>query len=382
MRVAIVHDWLCTFAGSERVLEQMLQVFPQADLFTLVDFLPPAERGWLGSRRIVTSFLQHCPFAKTRYRSYLPLMPLAIEQFDMSGYDLVLSSSHAVAKGVITGPDQIHVSYVYSPIRYAWDLQHQYLHESGLDRGLRGWMAKYLLHTIRRWDVRTAPGVDAFAVLSRFIGRRVRKAYNRGATVIYPPVDLEAFPLRTTKENFYCTASRMVPYKRIDLIVEAFQQMPDKQLVVIGDGPDFSKIRAKAGPNVELLGFQPTPVLADYLQRAKAFLFAPLEDFGIAPLEAQACGTPVIAYGHGGARETILGDVAMPEPTGVFFDEQTVPSLVGAIQTFEAEQDRFQPVACRRNAERFSAVRFRTELSAFVQHIMAHPNAGRAAPGD
>jgi glycosyltransferase involved in cell wall biosynthesis len=318
MRIAIVHDWLTTYAGAERVLEQMLICFPDADLFSLVDFLPPGQRDFIQNKRVTTSFIQRMPWARSKYRSYLPLMPLAIEQFDLSSYDLVISSSHAVAKGVITGPDQLHICMCYSPIRYAWDLQHQYLRESGLDRGMKGWLARCVLHRTRMWDQRTANGVDEFIAISNFIARRIRKAYRRDSTVIYPPVDVESFSLRQDKEDFYLTASRLVPYKRVDLIVEAFSRMPEKKLVVIGAGPEFSRIKASAGHNVDFLGYQPGEVLRDHMQRARAFVFAAEEDFGIAPLEAQACGTPVIAYGKGGALETIRGEESV-EPTGVFF---------------------------------------------------------------
>lgn len=329
MKIAIIADWLTTYAGSERVLEQMIACYAQADVFAVVDFVPEQSRGFLQGKQPVTTFIQKLPGAKRFARHYLPLMPLAVEQLNLSGYDLILSSSHAVAKGVIVGPDQLHISYVHSPIRYAWDLQHQYLKESGLDKKLIGWLARWFLHKIRLWDVRTQFGVDEFLANSRFIARRIHRVYGREATVIYPPVDVDAFSLCETKEDFYLTASRMVPYKRMDLIVEAFAAMPDKTLVVIGDGPDFEKIRAKTTPNVRLMGYQPFSVLLDHMQRAKAFVFAAEEDFGIAPVEAQACGTPVIAFGKGGALETVRGlGVADSEPTGVFFDEQSVTSII------------------------------------------------------
>jgi len=360
MRVALVHDWFTVYAGSERVVEQILRVFPQADVYALVDFLKEEERGFLQGKRAQVSFIQRLPKAQQRYRTYLPLMPLAIEQFDLRGYDLVISSSHAVAKGVITGPDQLHICYCHSPIRYAWDLQHQYLKESGLERGVKSWIARALLHYLRLWDSRTANGVDLFIANSRYIARRILKVYRRQAEVIYPPVDVEAFTLRQDKEDFYLTASRMVPYKRVDLIVEAFSQMPDKRLVVIGDGPEMPKVRAKAGPNVTLLGYQPFEVLMDYMQRAKAFVFAAEEDFGIAPVEAQACGTPVIAFGKGGAAETVVAG-----ETGIFFQDQNVPSLIKAIAEFEKLS--FDPLRVRKNAERFSSERFRREFAALIE---------------
>lgn len=264
MKIAVVHDWLTVYAGAERVLEQILLVYPQADLFCVCDFLPDTERGFLGGRTPKTTFIQKLPSARKHYRNYLPLMPLAIEQLDMSAYDVVISSSHAVAKGVLTGPDQLHISYVYTPIRYAWDLQQQYLRESGLTRWIKSWLARYLLHRIRMWDLRTANGVDVFIGDSGFISRRVWKVYRRKSEVIYPPVALDTFPFQKEKGDFYLTASRLVPYKRVDLIVEAFTKMPDKQLKVIGDGPERAKIEriASGHSNIELLGYQSNEVMA------------------------------------------------------------------------------------------------------------------------
>jgi len=251
------------------VLEQILLCCPQADLFSLVDFLHAGERHFLQGKPVKTSFIQNLPWAQKKYRSYLPLMPLAVEQFDLSDYDLVISSSHAVAKGVLTGPDQLHICMCYSPIRYAWDMQHQYLKETGLDHGVKGLAAKLLLHYIRLWGSRTANGVDEFIAISHFVARRIRKVYGRESTVIYPSVDVERFALHEKKEDFYVTVSRMVSYKRVDLIVEAFNQIPDKRLIVIGDGPEFEKSRAKSRANVTLLCHQPFEVLLDYFQRAK-----------------------------------------------------------------------------------------------------------------
>lgn len=376
MKTAIVNDWLVTYAGAERVLEQMLLIYPGADVFSVVDFIPIGERQFLLDKPTTTTFIQNLPWAKTKYRSYLPLMPLAVEQLDLSGYDIVISSSHAVAKGVLTGPDQLHISYVHSPIRYAWDLQHQYLHETGLDKGLKGWLAKLILHYMRMWDLRTANGVDYFAANSAFIARRVWKVYRREAEVIYPPVNVNDFTLCDQKEDFYLTASRMVPYKKIDLIVEAFSGMPDKKLIVIGDGPDFAKIKAKAGKNVELLGYQPFSVLKKYMQRAKAFVFAAEEDFGITPVEAQACGTPVIAYGKGGATETIRG-LDTDCPTGVFFPEQSIKSLENAVSLFESVCSDIGYYTCRQNAERFSIEVFRDRFKKFVDKKIAESYSGK-----
>ena len=367
MRIAIIHEWLVTYAGSERVLEQMLAVYPDADLFCVIDFLDDQSRDFILGKKPTTTFIQHLPKARSKYRSYLPLMPLAIEQLDLSGYDLVISSSHAVAKGVLTGPDQLHVSCIYSPIRYAWDLQNQYLKEAGLDRGVKGWLAKWILHKIRLWDARTANGVDSFIAISHFIARRIKKVYRRESTVIYPPVDIHAFTQVDNKESFYLAASRMVPYKRIDLIVEAFSKMPDRRLVVIGDGPEFDKVKAKAGKNIEILGYQEFGVLKDHMQRARAFVYAAEEDFGIIPLEAQACGTPVIAFGKGALLETIRDLASHEEPTGVFFKSQTVESIKETVEYFEKNMEGITPEACRKNAERFAPEVFRENFSRFVE---------------
>lgn len=357
MKIAVVCDWLVTYAGAERVLEQILKLYPQADLFCLVDFLEEKERGFLQGKKPITSFLQKMPKAKTHYRSYLPLMPLAIEQLDVSGYDLVISSSHCVAKGVITGPDQVHISYVHSPMRYAWDLQHQYLKEAKLDKGLKSYAARALLHYMRLWDMRTANGVDHYIANSKFIARRIKKIYGKEAEVIYPPVDVEAFEYCEEKEDYYLTASRLVPYKKVKLIVEAFNEMPEKKLIVIGDGPEYPAIKRIAGRNIELLGYQPFEVLKEKLQKAKAFVFAAEEDFGIAPVEAQACGTPVIAYGKGGALEIVRG-LDDENSTGVFFEEQTIKAIIEAVKNFEKMSKEIVAKNCRYNTIRFTQDKF------------------------
>ena len=366
MKVAIIPDWLVTYAGAERVLEQILNIFPDADLYSLVDFLPENNRGFICNKKVTTSFIQNMPKAKNKYRRYLPFMPLAIEQFDLRGYDLVISSSHCVAKGVITGPDQKHICICYSPVRYAWDLHGQYLKESGLTKGLKGWIAKAILHYIRMWDLRTSNGVDKFIAISEYIKRRIWKVYRRESYVIYPPVDVDKFQLCETKEDFYLTASRMVPYKKMDLIVEAFSKMPDKKLIVIGDGPDFNKIKSKAAENITLMGYQSFEVLKEHMQKAKAFVFAAEEDFGITPVEAQACGTPVIAYGKGGALETVI-NLNNENPTGIFFDEQTIDSICNTVKNFEKNQDKFKPENCRVNAEKFSNERFTEEIKEYIR---------------
>ncbi|MFN5399854.1 MAG: glycosyltransferase family 4 protein [Pseudanabaena sp.] len=366
LKIAIVHEWFVTYAGSERVVEQILNLFPHADLFAVVDFLNNSQRGFIQNKPVQTTFIQKLPFAKAKFRQYLPLMTLAIEQLDLSAYDLIISSSHAVAKGVLTAPHQLHISYVHSPIRYAWDLQHQYLKESNLERGIKSWIARWILHQIRIWDTRTANGVDLFVSNSEFIARRIHKVYRRSATVIYPPVDLQNYTLCEQKHEFYLTASRLVPYKRIDLIVEAFSQMSDRSLIVIGDGEQMAKIRAKASSNIKFLGHLEPEALREYMQKARAFVFAAEEDFGITPVEAQACGTPVIAYGRGGVCESVRG-LDCDRPTGVFFAEQSVASIHAAVLEFEKNSDRISPKICHENAMRFSTERFQAEFLEFVE---------------
>ena len=372
MRIAIVHDWLVTFAGAETVLAQMLALYPTADLFSVVDFMPEKDRRFLDGRSITTTFIQQLPQAARRYRSFLPLMPWAIERLDLSTYDLVLSSSHAVAKGVVMSPDQPHICYCHSPMRYAWDMREEYLREAGIATGLRGWLARFVLERLRRWDLRNSAGVSQFIANSGFIAERIRISYGREATVIYPPVDTEYFTPSGEKADFYLAASRFVPYKRMNLIVQAFSRMPEKRLVVIGDGPQYETARANAGPNVEFLGYQPRDVMRDYLRRAQAFVFAAKEDFGILPVEAQACGTPVIAFGAGGALETVrgLGVCGVESPTGIFFVEQTVESLIAAMAEFEKQKAVFLPEICRANALRFTAAEFRRQFAAQVSAVL------------
>lgn len=362
MKKALIHDWFSTYAGAEKCIESFTDIWDDFEIYSLIDFLSGTDRDKiLKGKRAHTSFIQRLPFAKDKYRNYLPLFPLAIEQFDLSGYDVVLSSSHAVAKGVLTHSNQLHIAYVHTPIRYAWDLYHQYLRESGLDRGLKGILAKYFLHKIRLWDASTANRVDHYIANSRYIARRIKKIYGKSSDVIYPPVDVDKFTLREAKEEFYLTASRMVPYKKIDLIVEAFSQT-DKKLLVIGDGPDMAKIKSKAGKNVELLGFASDETMADLMGRAKAFVFAAEEDFGITPVEAQACGTPVICFGRGGARETVRDG-----ESGLYFMEQNAKELLAAVAKFEQNYDKFEPTKIRENSLKFSRARFEAEIKSYVE---------------
>lgn len=360
-KIAVVHDFLYCYAGAERVLEHILQLYPEADLFSLFDFLPDDQRGFLNGRPVHCSFLQNMPFMQHHHRAYLPLMPLAIEQLDVSAYDLVISSSYVAAKGVLTRTDQLHICYCHTPARFAWDLQHQYLNESGLNRGLKSAIARLILHYIRGWDLRSANNVDVFLTNSQTVSERVRKLYRRDSIRVFPPVDLDHFTPVAEKEEFYLTASRLVPYKRVNLIVEAFSRTPRRKLVVIGSGPDYSRLASMIGSNVRLLGYQPPSVLRDYLQRARAFVFAAEEDFGIVAVEAQACGTPVIALARGGLLETMI-----PGETGLLFHEQTPRSLLAALEEFE-RRPYWDARAIRRSAERFSIPRFHREFSAAVE---------------
>lgn len=362
-KVAVIHDWLTVYGGGERVLEQILKVFKKAHLFTLVDYLNEKDREFIKNRKITTSFIQSLPFSKKYYRHYLILMPYAIENFDLSDYDIIISSSHAVAKGVLTGPDQLHISYVHSPIRYAWDLQHEYLKTSGLNDGFKGMIAKWQLHKMRLWDYRTTNGVDTWIANSSFIKKRIWKVYRRKANIIYPPVNTKKFFISTTKNDYYFTVSRFVPYKRIDIIVDAFKSMPEKELVVIGDGPEWNKINKNIPKNVKLLGYQESNIVEEYMRNAKAFIFAAREDFGIVPVEAQACGVPVIAYGKGGVIDTVIEN-----KTGIYFYEQSEQSIVEAVTKFENLKNEFDPSEIRAHAEKFSEERFRSEIEAYVKN--------------
>jgi len=361
LKAAIVHEWFVNYMGSEKCVKSFLNIWSDAEVFSLVDYLNAEERNTiLKGKYANTSFIQKMPFSKKRHRTYLPLFPLAIEQFDLSDYDLILSSSHAVAKGVLTNPDQLHICYCHSPIRYAWSSYHQYIKDNNLSKGVKGFIAKKVLHNIRIWDYTTVNRVDHFIANSNHIAKKIRKFYDREADVIYPPVDVSKFSCETNKDDYYLTVSRFVPYKKIDLIVEAFTKLPDKKLIVIGNGPDRNKIRKLATKNIEIIDFQPFESLKKYMQKAKAFLFAAEEDFGITIVEAQACGTPVIAYRVGGASETVIDG-----KTGILYDEQNAASLISAIQKFESKND-FDLQAISNHAQSFSRNNFEKNIKQFV----------------
>ncbi|WP_315777248.1 MULTISPECIES: glycosyltransferase [unclassified Bradyrhizobium] len=374
MRVAIVHDWLYVLGGAEKVLQEILRCYPGADVFTLFDLLRPEDRAKLGFEKSHTTFLQKMPLLRKYHRSYLPLMPLAIEQLDLSSYDLVISSSCAVAKGVLTGPEQVHVAYVHSPMRYAWDLQHQYLQESGYATGIKGLIARALLHKMRIWDARTAHGPDAIFTNSQFVARRIKKIYGRDAKVIYPPVTIAQRDAILPVGNHFLAASRLVPYKRIEPIVRAFNTMPDLELVVAGDGPEAARLKSIAGPNVKFAGFVPDKQLRDLMTTARAFVFAAEEDFGIIPVEAQSEGAPVLALGRGGARESIL--TTGPRPTGMFFESPEPEAIASCVRAFVAKEKSISRLDCRQRAGFFSAERFRSQFVAAVNEEIEHFRAG------
>lgn len=358
MRVAIVHEWLTRLAGSEKVVEAILPLYLDAPIHTLVHDAGATRGTAFEHRAIRESFISRLPFAKSRYRAYLPLMPIAIEQFDLSGYDVIVSSHHAVAKGVLTRGDQLHICYVHTPARYAWDLHSQYL--AGKN-AMSSALARWMLHRFRAWDVAAANRVDLFVANSRTVARRIWRTYRREARVIHPPVDVERFRADQPRDDFYLTVSRLVPYKKVELIVQAFGDL-GLPLVVIGDGPDEPRIRQLARGNVKILGHQSDEAVADHMQRCRAFVMASDEDFGIAAVESQAAGAPVIAYGRGGATETVIEG-----ETGLFFAEQSRAGIVQAVRTFEQSRHRFDPARISAHARQFNRRRFQEEFSQLVR---------------
>jgi len=363
LRTAIVHEWFADYAGSERVVESFTNLWPDADVYTLVNLLNEEENKIvLKSKPAKTSFIQKLPFAKTKHRWYLPLFPFAIERFDFSEYDLIISSSHAVTKGLIKRPDQLHISYCHSPMRYAWDNAELYLNQANISRGLKGLAARSIINYLRKWDLKTAIRPDYLIANSKFIAEKIKRIYNRGSDVIYPPVDIDKFEPVEEKDNFYLTASRMVPYKRVDLIVDAFSMMNDKKLLVVGDGHELNNIKRIASPNVEILGYKSGEEFKTLLQKAKAFVFAAEEDFGITVVEAMACGTPVIAFNKGGTAETVID-----EQTGILFDSQTAESIKNAILKFEYLKNTFKPHQISRYTKKFSRDIFEKNIKEYVE---------------
>jgi len=360
-KVAIVHDWLVADAGAEKVLRAILDIFPQADVFGLVDFLNDGDRqNVLMGKKTTTTFIQKLPFAKKYFRNYLPLFPLAMRSINLDGYDVIISSSWAFAKNIRKNKLQIHICYCHTPIRYAWDMEDEYTDELPFFKRI---VVKATLSYIRKFDKKYSNGVDYFIANSSFVADRIKRIYGRDSIVIYPPVDVNNFGLKTVKSNYYLSVSRLVGYKKVGLIVEAFAKMPDKSLIVIGDGDEYEKIKKSAPTNVKLLGYQSRDSIIGYMQEAKAFMFAAIEDFGIAPVEAMACGTPVIAYAVGGALESVQDGIG-----GIFFEEQSEESICNAVAKFEKME--FDPLKIRERAEMFSL--FKIQFLDFYSRLPNH----------
>ncbi|TGS82686.1 glycosyltransferase family 4 protein [Mesorhizobium sp. M3A.F.Ca.ET.174.01.1.1] len=358
-RIAVVHDWCPNFRGGERVLAQICKQFPNAEIFTLFDFLTAeVKEQYFRDVEFHTSAANRLPMVQKFYRSLFFLCPFLIEQFDVTGYDAVISSSAAFSRGVITRPDQPHLCYVHSPARYAWDEQFSYLQQGRLGFGPKGMLYRYMLHRLRTWDTRTAHGPDLMLANSTYVRSRIQHIYGRGARVVFPPVALAELPCVEDKDDYYVSASFLAPYKRTDLVIRAFNEMPQRRLVIVGEGQQSASLRALAGPNISFSGYLPRQDYVDTVARAKAMVFAGCEDFGIALAEAQACGTPLIAFGRGGAVDIVRRLGSSPEPTGVLFKAQTVDHLKDAVERFEENSLAIAPGACSRNAERFSEENF------------------------
>lgn len=368
--VGVVHDWLPVLGGAEKVVQQFVNVFPESEIYTLFNFLSEDDEAFFNVKKINVSRLNKLPLVEKYYRNLMLLCIREMERFDVDKHDLVLSSSAAFSKGVLTRVDQPHVSYIHSPARFAWDLSHEYMRDI---RGKLVWLkreiAKELIYRFRTWDQRSINTVDSIIANSQFIQRRIYKVYKRKSTVIYPPVNIDKFSLyEGPREEFYVTASRLVAYKKVDLIVNAFTKMKDKKLVVIGDGPETANLKRHATPNIEFVGYQELDDMITLMQTAKAFVFAAFEDFGIVPVEAQACGTPVICLSQGGTSETVKPFGGFENPTGVWFDKQNEENIVDAVKIFDKHADSFSSLECRKNAEFFSNSRFCSELSTFISN--------------
>jgi glycosyltransferase involved in cell wall biosynthesis len=381
MSVALVHDWCPAFRGGERVLASLSEAFAAKDVYTIFDFLPDdiKERYFPGVA-FHTSGANRLPLVERYYRALFFLCPFLIEQFDLTDYDAVISSSAAFARGVLTRPDQPHLCYVHSPIRYAWDEQFSYLEQGGLKWGLKGTLFRYMLHRLRTWDTRTAHGPDLMVANSRYVRSRIRRIYGRDAQVVHPPVAIDELSYSAQKDDYYVTASFLAPYKRSDLVVRAFNAMPSKRLLVVGDGQQAKGLKAMAGPNITFTGYLPR---ADYVRTvslAKALVFAGCEDFGIALAEAQACGTPLVAFERGGASDIILPLSKAAHPTGVLFGRQSVDAVKEAVEHFEDHRAEITPAACRRNANRFSTERFQSEMARAFGLALALHRSGTREP--
>ena len=358
LKVALIHYWLVNWRGGEKVLEAFVQMFPDADIYTHVFDPAVIEASPLKGRLIRTTFIQRLPWAKALYQKYLPLMPLALEQIDLSGYDLVISSESGPAKGVILPPHVAHICYCHTPMRYVWDMYHEYLTHAGWVTSV---MMRPLIHYLRQWDRLSADRVDHFIANSNFVAARIAKFYRRDSTVIAPPIELDEFTLSIRDEGFYLMVGALVRYKKADLAVRAFNQS-GLPLVVIGDGELADEIRAIAGPNIKVLGRQSRAVILDYYSRCRALLFPGVEDFGIVPLEAMASGKPVLAYAKGGALETIVDGV-----TGLFFHQQSEAALMDVVARCEQGDMQFDAARIRLHAASFDMPRFKLQMQQFIE---------------
>jgi glycosyltransferase involved in cell wall biosynthesis len=358
MKVAIVHYWLVNYRGGERVVEALCRLFPEADIHTLV-YNPERMPDAIRRHSVRTSFLQKLPRASRRYQPYLPLFPVAIEQFDLRSYDLVISSEASVAKGVLTRPETLHVCYCHSPMRYAWDLYHDYLGRDDVGPFKRR-LIPLLMNWLRVWDVAASHRVDRFVANSENVRRRILKHYRREAEVIFPPVPVDDYEITEERGDYYLSVGQLVPYKRVDLLVRAMNAL-GRRLVVIGDGPQLRTIRRLAGPTVTVMGWQPFPVVRRHLARARAFLFPGEEDFGMAPVESLASGRPVLALARGGALEVVREGA-----TGLHIAEPTVEAISDAVLRFEAGGDPFDPAALRAHARQFDAPVFDRRMRDFI----------------
>lgn len=382
MRVAIVHDWCPDFRGGERVLARLCRLFPGADVYTLFDFLPQSIKDeHFPGVRFTTSVANRLPGVRRYYRALFPACPFLIEQFDVTRYDFVISSSAAFARGVLTRPDQPHLSYVHSPVRYAWDEQFSYLEQGGVGFGPRGLLVRWMLHRLRMWDARTAHGPDLMLANSSYVRARIGKIYGRDADIVFPPVAVGEMPFRAAKDGYYVTASFLAPYKRTDLVIKAFRAMPHLQLVVVGDGQQSSRLKELAAPNITFTGYLEREDYVNTIAGARAMVFAGCEDFGIALAEAQACGTPLIAFGRGGATDIVRPLGRIGDPTGILFSEQTEAAIIAAVTAFERTGEAIRPEACRRNAERFSEERFDAGILEAVRRVQAICTGSPAAEG-
>ncbi len=368
MKIALVHDWVVSLGGAEKCLENFRQLYPQAHLYTLLYKTETIKELGFAENQVTASFLNKKRGIIDKYRRYLPVFPYAIEQLDLSHEEIILSSSHCVAKGVLTRGDQMHICYCHTPVRYAWDLTFRYLQENSLDKGMKSLLARIVLHYLRLWDTTTANRVDYFIANSHFTADRIWRTYRREATVIYPPVDLERFQLQEERDDYFLFVSRLVPYKKADLIIRAFTAM-GLPLKVVGEGPQLEECRKLAGAHVSILGGLAGDRVAELMARARALVFAAEEDFGIVPVEAQACGTPVIALGRGGATETVIpaDGSNWEKATGIFFYEQSEPAIKDAVKQFMEWEACFDRQVIRKNAEKFSAERFCQEINDFIK---------------